>query len=470
MADYYDNSDSEQRFQPGTTVRADEVDGKFDEVATGFSQVADDVTRALKLPEGTTTDQVITQSALNRRNLTLGFDSNGNLTLRAGLKWEGDWQASTAYIAGDFVRAPNNNLYVCDISHTSAATFEATNWALAVDIGDLELIQTACEAAQNAAKTAETNAETAESGAVMAKNAAETALDAFTDLYLGSKTADPTTDNDGDALQAGALYYNSTSGALRLYTGSAWTEAAFDPSGALVANNNLSDLDSAPTARTNLGLGSAAVQADTRYAHRANNLSDLADTDAARSNLGAQASLVSGTSIKTVNSTSLLGAGDVSVQETLVSGTNIKTVGGTSLLGSGNISIVSGDMGGLDRATASQIRSMTGDAGVTAGLLDDAAALVSVSNSWSPTWTAFISAEWTLGSSYTLGNPSSVIPGTTRVIKVRSSSSVSRSVSFGSAYKAAPSGLAVTNTEVALLTLFAVSSSEIVVSAVEYTA
>ena len=54
---------------------------------------------------------------------------------------------------------------------------------------------------------------------------------------------------------------------------------------------------------------------------------------------GKQATLVSGTSIKTINSTSLLGSGDVAVQETLVSGTNIKTINSTSLLGSGDISI-----------------------------------------------------------------------------------------------------------------------------------
>ncbi len=50
--------------------------------------------------------------------------------------------------------------------------------------------------------------------------------------------------------------------------------------------NNLSDLPSASTARTNLGLGTAAVEADTKYTHRANNLSDVANVSTARDNLG----------------------------------------------------------------------------------------------------------------------------------------------------------------------------------------
>ena len=54
---------------------------------------------------------------------------------------------------------------------------------------------------------------------------------------------------------------------------------------------------------------------------------------------GKQAALVSGTNIKTINSTSLLGSGNIAVQPTLVSGTNIKTINNNSLLGSGNISI-----------------------------------------------------------------------------------------------------------------------------------
>jgi hypothetical protein len=51
--------------------------------------------------------------------------------------------------------------------------------------------------------------------------------------------------------------------------------------------NNLSDLVSASTARTNLGLGSAAVLASSAVAQTANNLSDLANAPTALANLGA---------------------------------------------------------------------------------------------------------------------------------------------------------------------------------------
>lgn len=54
--------------------------------------------------------------------------------------------------------------------------------------------------------------------------AAVAALDAFTDLYLGAKAADPALDNDGAALQDGALYWNTVAKEMRAYDlgGAAW--------------------------------------------------------------------------------------------------------------------------------------------------------------------------------------------------------------------------------------------------------
>ncbi len=50
-----------------------------------------------------------------------------------------------------------------------------------------------------------------------------------------------------------------------------------------------------------------------------------------------QATLLDSVDTKTINNTSLVGAGNIAVQEPLVSGSNIKTVNGQTILGAGNI-------------------------------------------------------------------------------------------------------------------------------------
>jgi hypothetical protein len=62
-------------------------------------------------------------------------------------------------------------------------------------------------------------------------SAAAASADAFDDVYLGSKSSDPTTDNDGDPLAAGMLYYNTVSNIMRIYSGSAWENVAVSTSG-----------------------------------------------------------------------------------------------------------------------------------------------------------------------------------------------------------------------------------------------
>ena len=56
--------------------------------------------------------------------------------------------------------------------------------------------------------------------------------------------------------------------------------------GLLDASNNLSDIGTVATARTNLGLGTAATSASTDFLTVANNLSDLNNAGTARTNLG----------------------------------------------------------------------------------------------------------------------------------------------------------------------------------------
>lgn len=102
------------------------------------------------------------------------------------------------------------------------------------------------------ASTSESNAVAAQIAAEAARDATLAAYDNFDDRYLGSKTSDPTLDNDGNALVGGALYYNSTSGVMKLYNGTTWGAAYVSAAGVLLMASNLSDLQSVATSRTNL--------------------------------------------------------------------------------------------------------------------------------------------------------------------------------------------------------------------------
>jgi sugar lactone lactonase YvrE len=108
--------------------------------------------------------------------------------------------------------------YVDDIlgSATSAATSAA---AAATSASN------ASTSASNAASSATTASNAVTSAELAATNAAAS-YDSFDDRYLGAKASNPATDNDGDALIAGATYFNTTSDSMKVYSGSAWSDVA----------------------------------------------------------------------------------------------------------------------------------------------------------------------------------------------------------------------------------------------------
>lgn len=97
----------------------------------------------------------------------------------------------------------------------------------------------AATSATNAATSASTATTQAGIATTQASNAAASAaaaaasFDDFDDRYLGSKTADPTTDNDGNALISGALYFNSVAGEMRVWAGTFWKAAGSSVNGTI---------------------------------------------------------------------------------------------------------------------------------------------------------------------------------------------------------------------------------------------
>ena len=118
------------------------------------------------------------------------------------------------------------------ISSTSAPTANAHLTNKQYVDGILGSATAAATSASNAA-TSESNASTsAANAATSATEAAASAtsaaqsLDTFDDIFLGAKTAAPTVDNDGDALQEGAIYFNTTDDNMYVYRSNLWR--AFD--------------------------------------------------------------------------------------------------------------------------------------------------------------------------------------------------------------------------------------------------
>lgn len=108
-------------------------------------------------------------------------------------------------------------------SSASSASTSASNAATSASTAT-----TQAGIATTQAGIATTQAGNAASSATSAANsaaAAATALDSFDDRYLGTKSSDPTVDNDGNALLTGALYYNTTTQTMKVYDGANWITA-----------------------------------------------------------------------------------------------------------------------------------------------------------------------------------------------------------------------------------------------------
>jgi uncharacterized protein YfiM (DUF2279 family) len=96
---------------------------------------------------------------------------------------------------------------------------------------------TASAASAAAALVSETAAAGSASAALTSEQNAAASYDAFDDRYLGAKASAPTLDNDGNTLLTGALYWNTTTSSLNIWTGTIWSPAVFDAAGALFSSD-----------------------------------------------------------------------------------------------------------------------------------------------------------------------------------------------------------------------------------------
>jgi len=280
---------------------AETVESAFDKSIAVAQELQEEVDRSIKLSRtNTMTSTEFTVDAATRANKILAFDANGEIAVTQELgSYKGNWAASTSYSARDIVKdTTTNNIFIANTAHTSSGSLPLTTntdsakWDLLVDAASAtSSASAAATSATNAANsataaaTSASNASTSESNAATsastattqatnasnsataaqtAQAAAEAALDNFDDRFLGAKATDPTLDNDGNALQDGALYFDTTNDIMKVYdlTNTTWRQLTLTSAnqayvntvaGQISPTNNIATLAGLNTEITNLG-------------------------------------------------------------------------------------------------------------------------------------------------------------------------------------------------------------------------
>ena len=162
--------------------------------------------------------------------------------------------------------APSRALRPADFANQADA-FLAALPTFGTEATALEVNVNAKEAsAVSAAATATTKADEASSSAGLAQGyaaiadtkAGEAAGAASTSIeigkrYLGGFASAPSTDNQGGVIESGAVYYNTTTGKVLTWTGTAWTEGLSAVAGVSSLNGLTGDLELAPVNMTSPG-------------------------------------------------------------------------------------------------------------------------------------------------------------------------------------------------------------------------
>lgn len=243
-------------YVPNDPFPADAHEDALDKLTFIAQEIQEELGRSLKVSQtNSIATASFTASATARANKVLGFDSNGDLiaTQELGTYRGTDATITTAdYDERDLVKSTTatqlNNVYIAlQASPSGTLLTNTTYWELIVDAVSAATSATnaatsatasatsasasatsatASAASATTATTQASSASTSATAAAASAAAAAASADNFDDTYLGAKSSDPTVDNDGDPLNAGDLYFNTTSDVLKVYNGTAWQVVA----------------------------------------------------------------------------------------------------------------------------------------------------------------------------------------------------------------------------------------------------
>lgn len=249
----------------------------FDRLAMQLQQLHEMLTRAVVVPVGAlnTPDEILAAIAsiedITDEIATLAAVS-GNIQTVAGISASVSALASvSAAIAA--IHANLTEILLVDDRAAEVATDTDTVTAVGGQVAAAQATVEADKATVSFDKSiAAAAADDAQASANTAQQLLEDMLAGFATFdtrYLGAFGAPPATRPDTTPLQEGDLYFDIAIELMQIWNGVSWLNASGNPD-QLLASNNLNDLASAATARTNLDvMSTAATQAAADAAPKA---------------------------------------------------------------------------------------------------------------------------------------------------------------------------------------------------------
>jgi hypothetical protein len=373
-------------------MSADTIETAHDKAIAISQELQEQVNRSIKFSRTNTfTSSEFIVDAATRANKILAFDSSGEIAVTQELgTYKGNWTTATAYYGRDLVKdSSNNNIYICITAHTSSGAVpissnaDSAKWSLLVDAAsatssasaaatsatNASNSATAAAASAAAAATSESNASTSESNASTSEtNAASSAsaaatsasnaasseaaaaaiFDNFDDSYLGAKASNPSVDNDGDPLEDGALYFDTTNNVMKVYDLGTTTWFQLTPT---VSNqNNINTVAAISADITQAATDSADIQTVAADSTDIQTLADIEDGTVATnaiSNAGTNTANITTVAGQISPTNNIATVASVSADITSVAGqisptNNIQTVANANA----NITTVAADLAG----------------------------------------------------------------------------------------------------------------------------
>jgi chemotaxis protein histidine kinase CheA len=275
---YFDSANNPNRLVPYEVARSEDINATLDLVETGFEFVSNDVKRSLKLPVGTTTDQLIALTAAARANNLVAFDSSGNIIAVGGdAATRGGhvlgWDAAGGYKLYDYANDITAPVNAAAASATASANSAASSATQATN---------SANSASQAAASATASANSAASSATQATNSANSASQAAASATNSANSATIAT-TQATSANTSAINAAASAATSAAQVALATTQANNAATSATSADN--SAIASAESATASANSATASANSATTATTQATNASNSAIASATSAQL-----------------------------------------------------------------------------------------------------------------------------------------------------------------------------------------